>query len=806
MNVWKMAVLTSIASLCSPLYAQVDATVSGQVIDAVTGEPLAYVTVTVIKDEATVTGVLTSEDGRFAVAGLPEGRYQLQAEFLGYEAAREAFLIGPLNDIYDLGEIALREPAFELEEIVVIARQEVLGTTLDQRIFRMDDNIVGSTGSLLDALRGLPGVTVDQDGRVLLRGSDRVSVLIDGKYSSLTGFGNQSGLDSVPAANIASIEIINNPSAAYDAAGMAGIINIVYRENLERGLNFDAGLTLGAGTLSKRKDDLPTDLGSFSSNQKIIPSFNLNFNAPDRRYFLQSEFLIQDDIPNNEFTSRFYDDGTVILSQVPENRDQKQYIISGGMDRFLDNSRTLTVTAALDFETHIDVAQVPFIDAATMTRNRYWFWREEEDTGYFNVAVDYEHLFAEPGHEISMSLQYTRGWEDEAYFLNEESAVRVGTDMTHLEAEENTLPLQIDYVRPLRSGRIEAGARLQRRWIPVTYTVDRGIGSVIYEGLGDWSEWSEDIYAGYGNYVREGEQYAVEAGLRLEQTDVAYDLPPENVYYSQSDAYDYFKVYPNVRLTYRINDTNSFAAFYNNRVDRPGEAELRVFPKYDDPELLKVGNPYLRPQFTETFELSFEHLWDSGSVLLSAYYRDIEDPFTRVFAIDPTNTTYDIVNRIYQNVGSGTNTGMELIFSQDISTNWELSGSVNWYENVIDADRVTLLFPIQRPFDVAYSKADTWDLSLNNLITFSNGMRLQLNAAYYGDRNIAQGIQEARSFIDIAVTKPVLDGRGELVFSVSDLFNNFGIKQRIDGAGFDAIYENYYETQVVSFGLNYEFR
>ena len=806
MKLWKILALALAALPGATLLAQVDATVSGQVIDADTGRPLPFVSVTVTRDEETVTGVLTSEDGRFIVAGLPEGRYQLQAEFLGYDVTAEAFLIGPLNDIYDLGEIALRESPFPLEEVVVTAQREILGTTLDQRVFSMDDNIVGSTGSLLDALRSLPGVSVDQEGRVLLRGSDRVSVLIDGKYSSLTGFGNQSGLDSIPAANIATIEIINNPSAAYDAAGMAGIINIVYRKNLERGLNVDAGLTLGAGTLSKRKPDLPTDLGSFSSNEKIIPSFNLNFNAPDRRYFLQSEFLIQDDIPNNEFTSRFYDDGRVIVSQVPENRDQKQYIITGGMDRYLDNNRTLTVSAALDFETHIDVAQVPFIDAATMTRNRYWFWREEEDTGYFNLAVDYEHLFAEPGHEISLSLQYTRGWEDEAYFLNEESPIRVGTDMTHLDAEENTLPIQIDYVRPLRSGRIEAGARLQKRWIPVTYTVNRGVGSVIYFGLGDWSEWSEDIYAAYGNYVHEGDRYALEAGLRLEQTDIAYDLPPENTYYDQSDAYDYFKVYPNVRLTYRINDTNSFAAFINKRVDRPSEAELRVFPKYDDPELLKVGNPYLRPQFTENFELSYEHLWESGSVQLSAYYRDIEDPFTRVFAIDPTNTTYDLVNRIYQNVGSGNQTGLELVFSQDISTTWELSGSVNWYENVINADQVTLLFPIARPFDVAYSKNDTWDLTLNNLFTFSNGTRLQLTAAYYGERNIAQGTQEARSFIDVAFTKPVFDGRGEFVVSVTDLFNNFGIRQRIDGAGFDAVYENFYETQVVSVGLNYEFR
>ena len=787
--------------------AQVDATASGLVLESGTGRPLANATITVLDAGSglPVTGVLAGDDGRFVVSGLPEGSYTVRSEFLGYTPVETPLLVGGLNEIYNLGSIALELASDEIEEVVAVGQQQVLEATLDRRIYNMDDNIAGSTGSILDAMRILPGVTVDQEGRILLRGSDRVSVLIDGKYSSLTGFGNQSGLDSIPAGNIESIEIINNPSAAYDAAGMAGVINIVYRQDQDQGLNIDAGLTVASGTLSKRRDDLPTDLGSFSSNNKLIPSFNLTYNNNDFRYFLQSEFLIQDDIPNNEFTSRFYDDGRTILSQVPENRDQAQYIISTGVDRGLGDGRSLSISAILDFETHTDIAEVPFIDAETMQRNRFWFWEEKEDTGFFNVNVDYTREFEEPGHELSMSLQFTRGWEDEAYFLNEVSSVRVGTDMTHLEAEENTLPIQIDYVRPLATGRIELGARFQKRWIPVTYTVQRGEGTVIYEGLGDWSEWGEEIYAGYANYVLERENYDVEAGVRIEQTDVYYDLPPENIYYDQSDSYDYFKVYPNVRLTYKINDTNNFAAFYNNRVDRPGEPELRVFPKYDDPELLKVGSPYLRPQFTETFELSYERLWDSGSLIASVYHRNIDDPFIRVFAIDPTNTTYDLVNRVYQNVGTGDQTGLELILSQDISDRWDFSGSINWYDNVVDEDQVTLLFPIERPFDVARSDDNTWNLSLTNQFQFANGIRAQLSVVYYAETNIAQGTQEARSSVDLGVTKPVLGDRGELVFSVTDMFNNFGIKQNIRGDGFDAIYENYYETQVLSVGLNYQF-
>ena len=177
--------------------------------------------------------------------------------------------------------------------------------------------------------------------------------------------------------------------------------------------------------------------------------------------------------------------------------------------------------------------------------------------------------------------------------------MRVGTDMTHLIATEHTLPISLDYVRPLRSGRFEAGARLQLRRIPVTYDVERGIGSVIYEGLGDHSNWEENIYAGYANLVHETQRFALEGGLRAEHTEVTYELDPENIYYPRNDAYDYFKLFANARFTLKLSDTSRVSLFYNNRVDRPGEPELRVFPKYDDPENLKVGNPYLRPQFTD---------------------------------------------------------------------------------------------------------------------------------------------------------------------------------------------------------------
>ena len=464
--------------------AQAGASVSGRVVDAANGSPIGLVTI-VVQNAAsgdTLTGALAREDGRFRIQGLLPGRYTFHVRFPGFVPAESNVLVSLLNPSYDLGDIRLVR-VVTIDELRVTA-SAIRSAGIDSRVYRIGDGASQSTGSLLDALKNLPGVTVDQEGKVLLRGSDRVAILIDGRQSSLTGFGSQRGLDNVSAANVEAIEVIHNPSATFDAAGMAGIINIIYKQDQQLGLSGEVGLSLGMGTFTKQRRDLPTEIGSYATNEKVIPNLSLNYNTKRVRSFLQGEYLLQHDLPNNEFTTRFYDDGRVIESQVPENRRQWHYVVKAGSD-FVRASNTFSVSGIYDLETHTDRAQVPFILASTGERERFWFWREKESTGFANASANWKRRFGTPGHELNVNLQYTRGWEDEAYFLNEESSVRVGTDNTHVDAVENTVPLSVDYTRPLASGRIELGTKLQRRWLPVTYDVERGVQSVIYPGLGD---------------------------------------------------------------------------------------------------------------------------------------------------------------------------------------------------------------------------------------------------------------------------------------------------------------------------------
>ena len=781
-------------------------TLSGRVLDARDAAPVGFATIVVVQASSgrTLSGALTAENGRFVVQGLTPGQYRIRITFPGFYDGEVDVLVSPLNQAYDLGDIRLSRLETFSEEVTVTA-EAIRAAGVDTQVFRLDEGASQSTGSLLDAMKSLPGVTVDQEGKVSLRGSDQVAILIDGRPSSLTGFGTQRGLDSVSAANIESIEIINNPSARFDAAGMAGIINIIYKQEQTLGLSGDVGISLGAGQFTKQRDDLPTDLGSFSTNEKITPSISLNYRTRRFRSFLQGEVQFQDDLPNNEFTTRFYDDGRVIESQVPENREQYHYTVRLGTDWTVNGANNISVSGIHDFENHVDIAQVPFILRNTGQRERFWFWREEEDTGFTNVTFDWKRRFSAPGHQLGLNVQYTRGLEDEAYYLNEESRVRVGTDMTHLIAAENTLPISLDYTRPLRTGRLELGTKVQRRWIPVTYTVARGLQSVIYNGLGDFSDWDENIYAGYANLVRVREGYSLEGGLRLEQTEVAYTIPPENIYYAGSDAYDYFELFPNVKFTRRLTAANRLVAAYNRRVDRPGEPELRIFPKYDDPELLKVGNPYLRPQFTNVFELGFARSWTGGSATTALYHRDITDAFSRVFAIDDSNPNYDVVNRLFENAGNSRQTGVQVLVEQEVARPWRLSANLNVFRNSIDAFETQLLFPTPRPFALAASRDGIWDVTLNNRIQLPRGGELQASYIYYAKRNVPQGRERARSSVDLAAKWPLLDERAELLFTFTDIFNDFAVVREVDGQGFTAVYENFLETQVASAGLRFRF-
>ena len=555
----KLVLLTSF--LLAPLAALLaqDATVSGQVVDKQGPLPFVTVSLRLTADSTLVAGSVSTDDGRFTITGIPTGNYGLIFTFVGYQTQKLPLLVGDLNRVFDMGKIVLAEDSKQLSDVIISAEKETVSAGLDKKVFNLADNTSQLGGSVLDALRNLPGVTVSSDGKVLIRGSDQVAVLIDGKQSSLTGFSNQKGLDNLPATNIEKIEIINNPSSRYTASGMAGLINIIYKKETEIGFNGEAALNLGVGELWERQPNLPRITPKYSQTPKLNPSVNLNYRTKKVNLFFQGDGIIRRRVNANEFSTREYADATTdIRSQFLENRTQKLYNLKGGLDWYLDNQNTLTLFSLWQDEYHIDQGDVPYDNLETGQRLRLWTWREDERTRFINYAANFQHKFLQPGHELKAGYQYTGGGEDEYFPFTDSSSVRVGDDATFLTVFEYVHAMTVDYVKPLRAGRIELGSRVSLRNIPVSYTLTPGQNSILDPNLGAWSKYHENVYAAYLNYVRESKKFDIEAGVRFEPTWVDFEIDPANLYY-QNNSYQYAPLFPAIRLTYILNEKNTFS-------------------------------------------------------------------------------------------------------------------------------------------------------------------------------------------------------------------------------------------------------
>ncbi len=234
-------------------------TLSGTVKEVKNKTALPFVNATLLApaDSAFVTGGITNEAGIFSITGVKPGTYLLKVTYIGYQTTVQPVLVGQLSEFLHLGTFELIEAVSQLGEVVVTAQQETIANTMDRKTFTVADNLTQAGGSALEAMKNLPGVTVGDDGQVQLRGSSQIMVLIDGKQTALTGFGRQAGLGTIPASAIDRIEIINNPSARYDANGNAGIINIIYKKEKKEGFNGKVGMAAGRGCALGETGQLP---------------------------------------------------------------------------------------------------------------------------------------------------------------------------------------------------------------------------------------------------------------------------------------------------------------------------------------------------------------------------------------------------------------------------------------------------------------------------------------------------------------------------------------------------------------------
>lgn len=777
-------------------------TISGLIKDKANKTALSYVNVVLKteKDSAFVTGTVSNEEGRFTLSNVKPNNYYFEISFIGYVTKRQSIYVGSLSDFLDVATIDLEEDIKKLTEVVVVAKQDEVGGKMDKKTFKVEDNISQSGGSVLQTMQNLPGVTV-QDGKVQLRGNDKVTVLIDGKQTALTGFGSQSGLDNIPSSAIEKIEIINNPSSKYDANGNAGIINIVMKKNKQEGFNGKVGFTTGLGSLWVRQENLPTIRPQYQFTPKINPSISLNYRKKKFNVFFQADNLYTQTLNKNEFVTRTYDDGTIINQQLKRNRNTNFFTSKAGVDYSINQNNTLTISALFGSEKIIDRGDQPFFNADNTVRQRLWQFLEDELKTTVMATAAYQHKFKQAGHLLNIGFNYTFHREDEKYFYDNYLPTTTGTDAFKLLSDEQVYDFNFDYIKPLKYGRIETGVKLRNRNIPTNMQFIPGVNSVLDTNAGGWATYKELIPAVYGNYIFENKKWEAELGLRLEYVKIQYDVNPNHNTY-KSDGYNYTQPFPNARLAYKINDRNKISFFYNRRVDRPNEVDIRIFPKYDDAEIIKVGNPALRPQFTNSFELGYKTSWDKGYLYSAAYHRFADGTITRISSIAPNS---NLIYAIFQNAGRSYNTGLEIVLTQEVAKCYSFNLNLNGYHNQINAFSVENKYPVPNTFSADKQEIISGNIKLNNTFHLPKNFDAQLTAIYLAPDIIPQGKIAQRFSLDLGIKKSLQKGKGELFLNATDILNTMIIKKEIQGQGFKYISTDYYETQVIRLGYNYKF-
>ncbi|MFT3910462.1 MAG: outer membrane beta-barrel family protein [Ferruginibacter sp.] len=751
-------------------------------------------------DSSFISGTITNEEGRFSLTNIKSGTYILVATYTGYQTNEQPLYIGSLSSFLDIPAIEMEEKTTSMEAVVLTAKTTDVSSKLDKKTYSISDNISQAGGSVLQSMQNLPGVTL-QDGKVQLRGNDKVTILIDGKQTALTGFGSQAGLDNIPASAIDKIEIINNPSSKYDANGNAGIINIIMKKNKQKGFNGKIGFNMGAGALWVRQENLPTIRPQYSFTPKLNPSLSLNYRKKKVNIFLQADNNYTHTLNKNEFVTRTYDDQTVIRSQLKRNRNTNYFTSKTGIDWNINEKNVFTVSGLFGSEKVIDHGDQPFFNKDLSGRLRLWQFLEDELKTTVMGTASYQHRFKEAGHLLNVGFNYTFHREDEKYYYDNYLPRSTGTDAFKLLSDESVSDLNVDYTKPLKYGRIETGIKLRKRNIPTNMHFIPGENSVLDSTAGGWAVYKELIPAVYGNYVFENKKWEAELGLRVEYVNIKYDVNPNHNTY-KSSGYNYTQPFPNFRLAYKVNENNKLSVFYNHRVDRPNEVDIRIFPKYDDAEIIKVGNPSLRPQFTNSVELGYKHGSKNGYLYAAVYHRFANGTITRISSIVPGST---LVYAVFQNAGRSYNSGIEAIWNYKVSGIYSFNVNGNIYRNQINAFTVQNLYPQPTVFSDAQQTAVSGNIKLNNVFHLAKAMDAQLTAVYLAPDIIPQGKIASRFSIDMGIKKTIQKGKGELFLNATDLLNTMVIKKEVHGAGFKYTSDDYYETQVIRIGYSYKF-
>ncbi|MFZ4412539.1 MAG: TonB-dependent receptor domain-containing protein [Bacteroidales bacterium] len=764
--------------------------ISGVVVDKTTLQAVEYANLVVFraKDSVMVGGAITNQKGVFTIEKVPFGNYYMVVSFIGYSSLKiPNITVNPKELVKKMGQIKFSPSSSNLGEVTITAEKRMMEYSLDKKIVNVDKNLVSAGGSAVDVMQNIPAVTVDIDGNVSLRGSTNVNILIDGRPSSLSGMSRQAILEQIPASSIEAIEIITNPSAKYNPEGMSGIINIRLKKKTAQGLNGMASVSAG-------------------TNNRYNSSLNLNYSTErfnvfaswDGRWNQGKGYGDTYRIATLRDTSSY----TTQHSDMLRNMDNNT--IKGGFDWYINPRNTLTLMGQYNTggsERNQDLNS--YTDDYMFTKqNDYKQHNKETESDNSNMfALNYKKTFAQRNRELTADFSYSTSKSTENtdmtltnYMLN---YINVSANMPSLQKQYDNGNnwvgnAMINYVHPFNEKmKIETGYQGIFRNVDNDFHLDKADSNNIYVNdinSTNHFKYIENINAIYGTFSKEWESLSMQIGMRLEQANTKADQLTQ----LQSYSNNYFSIYPSLHISKKLARKNEIQLSYSRRVNRPDMHDLNPFKDYSNPLMIRYGNPYLKPEYINSFELGHSKYWNKTSFYTSVYYRQINDVIKRIAFLD---TITAVSNMTSENLSKGISYGVDFILEQEILKWWRVNASFSYFRSIIEGNSIDGNISTDN-----YS----WTSKLNSTMNFGKSFSVQISANYRAPIITPQGKMFETYSADIAVKKDLFKEKFSISLRISDIFNTQIWKNEAYGTGFYASMSNKRQSQVAFLTLSYK--
>lgn len=777
--------LTLVSILLSNLLlAQNTGTSSGKIVDKETRAPLEFVNVAFFSEKTLVGGGITNATGHFRVEKLPLNKpIFARISSIGYTEIRTAEITITTKDpIKKMADIELSSSAISLNSVEIKGQKRMIEYALDKKIVNVEQSLVSEGGTASDVLQNVPSVTVDEDGKVSLKGSENVTILIDGRPAVLSGL----GLDQISANTIESIEIISNPSAKYNPEGMAGILNIKTKKRSNSDFNGMVNFSAATSNQYSGSANLNFGLGKVTLFTSLDLSFRerLSEGSTSTRS-TRSNALYPDDnmeweVGRNKSKRKGFG-GQLRLGADWRITDKDLFSasVNGGMwynNRTNESPYTLT-TSYLD--PSLDGAYNPekedanpydyhFMEAISNSSN------SRSNFNQVNATLSYKHDFAKKGQELTIdaSLDYSLP-------ISTTNTVRTIEDyfspfVTNLQESKSTgngfdFDGQINYAHPIGKyyklevgyqAKLRANTSSDRQNLRVYSFQDTAIDFT-------YTEQNHGIYANFGGTIK---NFSFQIGGRMEFAAMNAGTVSE----LRDTTFQYFqpRFYPSVHFSYKIGKMQEIQLSYTRRVNRPSPWNLNPFIDYGNyPSSISMGNPALKPEDIHSLELNYSISFKGTSFYVTAFYRRVEDVIRRY-----TFEREDGVRvQTFLNYASGTNYGFDLSYEQRLFSWWRMSLSGSLYQNITVGDGLDASLN---------SEGLSYQFRFNTSFSLPLDISLQFSCRYRGPNYYGQTLMEPNFSAEIAARKGFLKNRLSLGLRISDIFHTMGSTRTTTGSNF----------------------